>query len=178
MIIVCPLSVAQHQIDAYGASRVVSLLGPESPHRIFERIEPDNHLKLTFHDIAAPSPGLTPPSEETVIQILDFVRKWDREAPMLVHCWAGISRSTATAYMAQCLLYPDADEYRLADELRAASPSATPNPLMIAYADRILRRGGRMVSAIQEIGRGADAYEGLPFVLKPRLQARNTKIGL
>jgi predicted protein tyrosine phosphatase len=70
--------------------------------------------------------------------------------------------------MAQCLLYPDVDEYHLADELRAASPSATPNMLMITYADQLLRRGGRMIKAIQGIGRGEDAYEGVPFILKKK----------
>ncbi|NJM30795.1 MAG: hypothetical protein HC855_12470 [Rhizobiales bacterium] len=87
---------------------------------------------------------------------------------MVIHCWAGISRSTASAYMAQCLLHPHADEHALAGELRDASPSATPNALMIAYADQLLGRDGRMVKAIQSIGRGEDAYEGVPFVLQGR----------
>jgi predicted protein tyrosine phosphatase len=168
MIIVCPLSHAQTQIDAHGASHVVSLLGPESPHRVFQRVEADKHLKLTFHDVAAPLPGFIAPTEDTVYRILDFVRGWNRAAPLLIHCWAGISRSTASAYMAQCLLHPHADEYELAHELRAASPSATPNALMISHADRLLGRNGRMVAAIQSIGRGEDAYEGTPFILSLR----------
>ncbi|MFN0191592.1 MAG: tyrosine phosphatase family protein [Aestuariivirga sp.] len=168
MIIVCPLIHAQTQIDTHGASHVVSLLGPESPHRMFERVEAEKHLKLTFHDIAAPMPGFTAPSQETVHQILSFIRGWGREAPMVIHCWAGISRSTASAYMAQCLLHPHADETELAQDLRDASPSATPNALMIAYADHLLGRDGRMEKAIQSIGRGEDAYEGVPFVLRGR----------
>lgn len=168
MIIVCPLIHAQTQIDTHGASHVLSLLGPESPHRVFERVEAEKHLKLTFHDISAPMPGFTAPTEDTVYRILDFVRGWEREAPMVIHCWAGISRSTASAYMAQCLLHPHADEQALAEELRDASPSATPNALMISYADHLLGRNGRMVSAIQRIGRGEDAFEGVPFVLKSK----------
>lgn len=168
MIVVCPLIHAQTQIDTHGASHVVSLLGPESPHRVFERVEAERHLKLTFHDIAAPMAGFTAPSEETVYRILDFVRGWNRSAPMVIHCWAGISRSTASAYMAQCLLHPHEDEHTLAQDLREASPSATPNALMISYADKLLGREGRMISAIQGIGRGEDAYEGVPFVLRGR----------
>jgi predicted protein tyrosine phosphatase len=168
MIIVCPLIHAQTQIDAHGASHVLSLLGPESPHRVFERVEAKKHLKLTFHDISAPMPGFTAPSEETVIQVLNFISSWGREAPMVIHCWAGISRSTASAYMAQCLLHPHVDEHELAEELRDASPSATPNMLMITYADHLLGRRGRMIQAIQSIGRGEDAYEGVPFVLRGR----------
>ena len=56
-----------------------------------------------------------------------FLKEWDRKRPMLIHCWAGISRSTAAAYTALCLFRPQADEEELAWELRTASPSATPN---------------------------------------------------
>ena len=86
---------------------------------------------------------------------------------MLIHCWAGISRSTAAAYTALCMLRPDSDEEALARELRAASPSATPNRLIVSLADDILGRDGRMVKAIAGIGRGADAFEGTPFILRP-----------
>jgi predicted protein tyrosine phosphatase len=34
-------------------------------------------------------------------------------------------------------------------------------------ADDVLGREGRMVKAIGKIGRGADAFEGTPFVLRP-----------
>jgi predicted protein tyrosine phosphatase len=86
---------------------------------------------------------------------------------MLIHCWAGISRSTAAAYTALCLFRPQADEETLAQELRAASPSATPNRLIVSLADEVLGRQGRMVKAVAGIGRGADAFEGTPFILRP-----------
>ena len=86
---------------------------------------------------------------------------------MLIHCWAGISRSTASAYTALCMLRPKADEEELALELRAASPSATPNRLIISLVDDILGRKGRMSRAIEKIGRGENAFEGKPFVLRP-----------
>jgi predicted protein tyrosine phosphatase len=98
---------------------------------------------------------------------VDFIASWDQEKPMLIHCWAGISRSTASAYTALCMLRPNADEEELAHELRAASPSATPNRLIISYADTLLGRQGRMSRAIEKIGRGANAFEGTPFILKP-----------
>jgi predicted protein tyrosine phosphatase len=100
-------------------------------------------------------------------RILHFVRGWDRSAPILIHCWAGISRSTASAYTALCMLRPSADEEELARELRAASPSATPNRLIVSYADALLGRNGRMSRAIEKIGRGEHAYLGKPFVLRP-----------
>ena len=60
---------------------------------------------------------------------------------------------------------PKRDEAELARTLRALSPSATPNPRLIAVADALLDRNGRMIEAIQSIGRGADAFEGTPFEL-------------
>ncbi|HRD14749.1 MAG TPA: hypothetical protein PLI79_23150 [Mycobacterium sp.] len=43
--------------------------------------------------------------------------------------------------------------------------AATPNPRIVAIADGMLGRDGRMVRAIHAIGRGEDAYEGTPFAL-------------
>ena len=85
---------------------------------------------------------------------------------MLIHCWAGISRSTATAFAALCILRPDEDEMSLALDLRAASASATPNRLITTKMDKVLGREGRMLRAVESIGRGADAFEGSAFTLK------------
>ncbi len=83
----------------------------------------------------------------------------------MIHCYAGISRSTAAAYIAACALAPERDEAAIADALRAASPSATPNPCSWRSPTGCSDRDGRMVAAIARIGRGADAFEGTPFTL-------------
>jgi predicted protein tyrosine phosphatase len=166
MIVVSSLREAQDQIARHGASHVVSILGPETPHRTFDSIEGDRHLKLTFHDIVLVAEGMLAPQTSHLDTLVSFYRTWDREAPMLIHCWAGVSRSTAAAYIAKCIFEPKRDEQEIAWELREASPSATPNPRMIAMADELLGREGRMQRAIAEIGRGEDAFEGTPFILK------------
>lgn len=167
MIIVGPLSRVQPLVDEHGVRHVVTLLAPDTPSERPRGVDPGNHLKLHFHDIAAPLDGHTPPSAGDAAKLIAFFESWDRADPMLIHCWAGISRSTAAAYTALCLLRPQADEEALAQELRAASPSATPNRLIVSLADDILGRNGRMVKAITSIGRGADAFEGTPFILRP-----------
>jgi predicted protein tyrosine phosphatase len=83
---------------------------------------------------------------------------------MLIHCWAGISRSSAAAYVIACDRNPGF-ERDIADELRRRAPSVTPNRLMVALADNLLDRDGRMTEAISRIGRGADAFEGEPYRL-------------
>lgn len=162
MIIVCPFNAVRGLVEAGEADNVLSLLGPETAHHAFERLG-ERHLKLTFHDIWEPREGFEHPRPEHMERIVDFVSRWDRNAPLLIHCWAGISRSTAAAFTSMCLLHPDADELELAQELRRISPSATPNRLMLSYADDILGRRGRLVAAGDAIGRGEDAYEGKVF---------------
>lgn len=163
MIIVCGLHAAQIQIDLHKAKSVIGILGPETPHPEYDNIE--NHLKLTFNDINVETPGLITPHEQDAKRLISFVESWNQKQPLLIHCWAGISRSTASAFAALCMLRPKVDELEIAQELRKASPSATPNRLITKQVDHILGRQGRMLAAIEAIGRGANAYEGAPFTL-------------
>ena len=164
MIIVSPLHVVEELVVTHGIGRVVGLLAGANEHPdLPDLVASGNHLKLTMHDIAMPVDGMKPPGAEQVEDLIAFIGGWDRQKPMLVHCWAGISRSTASAYIAQCILSPHKSEDELASELRQLSSSATPNPLIIAHADGILARDGKMIAAINAIGRGANAYEGNVF---------------
>jgi predicted protein tyrosine phosphatase len=164
MIIVCPLHAAPALVSAHKASHAISLLSPETPFP-YLGLAGNRHLQLSLHDIAAPSPGMAAPHSVDAQKLVAFIEGWDTKNPMLIHCWAGISRSTASAFTALCMKRSD-DEEALAWELRQASPSATPNPLLIAHVDALLGRNGRMVAAIRSIGRGEDAFEGVPFELQ------------
>ena len=164
MIVVSPLHVVEELVASYNIGRVLGLLAGCNEHPDLPDLAASgNHLKLTMHDIAMPIDGMTTPGASHVETLIDFIADWDQQTPMLIHCWAGISRSTASAYIAQCMLAPEKSEQALAAELRALSPSATPNPLIIAHADAILGRSGRMITAIDDIGRGANAFEGNVF---------------
>ena len=126
-------------------------------------VPPEGRAVIAVSDIAAAQEGHVLAEEAHVERILAFVRAWPREKPLVIHCYAGISRSPAAAYIAACALHPERDEAELARALRAASPSATPNRRFVELADRLLGREGRMVAAIDSIGRGAEAFEGAPF---------------
>jgi predicted protein tyrosine phosphatase len=110
---------------------------------------------LRFNDIAEEREGLIAPSAAMIEAILALAHT----PTLLIHCFAGVSRSTAAAYVLACVTRPG-EEQALAAELRALCPEATPNPLMVALADTILQRDGAMSRAIADIGRGIDAYEG------------------
>jgi predicted protein tyrosine phosphatase len=165
MIIVCPLSRIEETVTASGARRMVTLINAGTPVTRPALLTEADHLFLHMNDITEELPDMTPPGEVHVRTLLDFARAWDRRAPLLIHCFAGISRSTAAAYAVAAALAPKRDEAELADTLRRLSPSATPNIRLVSIADRILGRDGRMVRAIEAIGRGADATEGVPFRL-------------
>jgi predicted protein tyrosine phosphatase len=128
-----------------------------------ESVLPANHLKVQMDDITEQLDGFVAPSEAHIEQVLNFVRGWDRNAPLVVHCYAGISRSTASAFAAVCALNPHRDEIAIARLIRAASPIASPNRLIVSLADRVLGREGRMLRALEEMGPGSMTVEGRPF---------------
>lgn len=134
------------------ADHVLSLISPEAEAPI--SIQPGTLLR--FNDIAEQREGLIAPSAAMIETILAL-----RDTPtLLIHCFAGVSRSTAAAYVLACAKRPVGEEQALAAQLRSLCPEATPNALMVALADVILDRGGAMSRAIADIGRGIDAYEG------------------
>jgi predicted protein tyrosine phosphatase len=166
MIHVCSLARLQETVDDTGARHVVSLIGDEARLERPNNIAPENHLWLRLHDISAPLDGYIVPGEEHVADLIGFVRGWDRRAPLVVHCYMGISRSTASAFASVCALNPSRDEASIARALRRASPTATPNIRIVSLADRLLGRDGRMVAAIETIGRGDLTTEAEPFQLE------------
>jgi predicted protein tyrosine phosphatase len=152
-------------------SHLVSLLDPASPFPSRDDLDEARHLRVELHDIADEIHGYRAPAQRDVATILDFVGKWQRTDPILIHCYAGISRSTATAFMTACAHNPGIDEEEIALGLRAASKIASPNKLMVALADAELGRGGRMVRALEKIGPGylwEDVGENTPFEIASR----------
>lgn len=143
---------------------LLTLLSPTLKEHDWSAVAKARHLHLKFHDIVELTPELIAPDAEVMQAILDFGRDSADERPLLIHCWAGISRSSAAACAIACDRNPGY-EIAIADELRRRAPYVTPNSLMIRLADEQLGRGGRMIEAIARIGRGADAFEGAPYQL-------------
>lgn len=160
---VSSLSRLHNVVEATGASHLVTLINVNNKVDRPVSIAPERHLFLGLSDIVEPMEGHVTPGAAHVAQLLSFVADWGRARPIVIHCWAGISRSTAAAFITACHLNPGRDEAELARILRKASPSATPNARLVAIADTMLGREGRMINAIAGIGRGADAFEGIPF---------------
>ena len=165
-IFVSPQSQIDSVLEQVKPSHMITLVSPGTQITTPDIIHRDNHLCLYFNDINGPRDTLIPPSYAMVEAVLAFVHSWDQSRSLLIHCYAGISRSTAAAYLAMMALEPTMSPVKRADQLRQLAPSATPNPLMIAHGDHILGHGGALISAIKKIGRGADAFEGTPFAFQ------------
>jgi predicted protein tyrosine phosphatase len=165
MIHVCSLARLHQTVENIGARHVVSLIGDEANLVRPAQVLPENHLWLRLHDISMPLDGYIMAGEEQIADLLRFVKRWDRRAPLVVHCYMGISRSTASAYASVCALNPERSEADIAQSLREASPTATPNIRIVSLADKLLGRNGRMIAAVETIGRGIMAEEAAPFRL-------------
>jgi predicted protein tyrosine phosphatase len=165
LIYVCPKSQVPEVAERLKPSHLITLLDPADEMPTPEGIAALRHLRLGMNDVVQALPDHTPPDEQHVREIIAFAREWDRKRPMLIHCWAGISRSTATAFTVACMLNPHGREERIALALRAASPYAFPNSRIVAFADHLLGRGGRMVDAIDRMGPAQATYESRLFSL-------------
>jgi predicted protein tyrosine phosphatase len=149
----------------------VSVLDPGSIFPELGASYADRHLRLAFHDAHDPAPGFMLPSPDHIASLLSFLDAWDGNELLLIHCRAGIGRSTATAFIAACHRNPHTPEIEIAQALRRSGPFARPNETWIAMADAALARDGRMTAAIVETGRDLDwldIEEAEPFELPSR----------
>ncbi|MGE3148583.1 MAG: tyrosine phosphatase family protein [Pseudorhodoplanes sp.] len=165
MIHVCSLARLHNTVEETGARHVVTLMKNVAAVQRQQSIPEPHHLLLDMDDITTVLDGFVAPCEDHVTKLIGFVQTWNRTKPIVIHCYAGISRSTAGAFITACALNPQRSEETIARAIRDASIIANPNALLVAHADRLLGRNGRMVRAIEAIGPGQTAPEGNPFRL-------------
>ncbi|TPP10533.1 tyrosine phosphatase family protein [Rhizobium glycinendophyticum] len=166
VIVIAPLARIAEMAVRHKATEMISLLAANQDFHRPGIIRAERHLKLGMNDITFAGTGdLIAPQEMHVAEIIDFARRWDRSAPLLVHCWMGVSRSPAAAMIASLAVCPEDDDAALARRLREASPHATPNMRLVEIGDEMLGREGRFAKAVKALGRGADTDGNQPFVL-------------
>ncbi len=148
-----------------GVSDVLSIINPDTPEpEAFRSFMGHRRTTLRFHDVVLPTEGQTLCGENEVGRILDFGRKLAarRDADhLLVHCMAGISRSTAAAAILMAQHNPGRESEAF-DTLLSIRPRAWPNSRMIALADRLLERQGRLEAALRRyFARAVGEFDGL-----------------
>src|ERR1700761_3474791 len=160
-LLVTPLSSLADALETHAPSHLVSLLSPEHMIETPVGFPPARHLKLGINDIVDPAAGPVPPGRPHVEALLEFSRGWDAKKPLLIHCWAGISRSMASAFTILCdRLGPDR-EIEIARAMRKRAPHAQPNRLLVRHADDALGRGGKMLAALNSMGPPLVVEEGI-----------------
>jgi predicted protein tyrosine phosphatase len=160
-LLVAPLSNLEDAITTHAPSHLVSLLSPEHMIETPAGFPVSRHPKLGVNDIVDPAAGTAPPGRAHIDALLAFSREWDASAPLLIHCWAGISRSMASAFTILCdRLGPDR-EIEIARAIRQRAPHAQPNRLLVSHADDALGRGGRMLAALNSMGPPLVVEEGV-----------------
>src|SRR5437667_2122600 len=95
LVVVSSLSAVERTIEAYRPSHMVTLLSPEYMIDTPQQIAAERHLRLALNDVIEAWASDSPPDEHHVARLIAFGRGWSADAPMLVHCWAGVSRSMA-----------------------------------------------------------------------------------
>lgn len=159
-LLVAPLSSLSDALAAHAPSHLVSLLSPEHMIDTPAGFPAALHLRLGVNDIVDPAAGTAPPARQHIDELLAFSRSWDTSQPLLIHCWAGISRSMASAFTILCdRLGPDR-EIEIARAMRQRAPHAQPNRLLVSHADDALGRKGKMIAALNSMGPPLIVEEG------------------
>ena len=93
MIYVCNLQNLANHVQAVNPSHLISLVSEEEQPATPVGMLVERHLRVVIHDINEPLFGHILADEQHVAELIAFVRTWPHEeAPLLIHCMAGISR--------------------------------------------------------------------------------------
>ncbi len=135
---------------AAGVTHVLSILDPDWPDPpVFAAFPPHRRLALRFHDVIDPGAGRLAPSRADVEQLLAYGKELQgpQGSHLLVHCHAGVSRSTAAAALILAQAHPEQPARAVFDAVARLRPRAWPNLRMLEFGDEILGRGGEIVRA-------------------------------
>jgi predicted protein tyrosine phosphatase len=154
MLTICGLEELDRHVEA-PPTHVLSILDPGQPDpAFFGNFSPRARTVLRFHDAVEPLAGQVLPQRQHVEQILAFSTALGEatadggSAHLLVHCHAGISRSSAAMTTLLAQLEPARPADAIVTQIVKLRPKAWPNLLMIEAADDLLRRDGALVAAV------------------------------
>ena len=146
--------LAEH--GAAGVTHVLSILDPDTPDPpAFEAFAPHRRLALRFHDIIEPRADCAAPQKADVERLLAFGHELTDAAGshLLIHCHAGISRSTASAALILMQARPERPALKALEAVSQIRPRAWPNLRILEFGDALLGRNGEIVAAAAAIYR-------------------------
>jgi predicted protein tyrosine phosphatase len=141
---------------AAGVTHVLSILDPDWPDPpAFSAFPPHHRLGLRFNDIIEPRPDQLAPASADVERLLAFAREphLTADSHLLIHCHAGVSRSTAAAALILAQARPDRAAREALEAVAQLRPRAWPNLRMLEIGDALLGRNGEIVTEVAAIYR-------------------------
>jgi predicted protein tyrosine phosphatase len=131
-----------------GVTHVLSILDPGWPEPgEFDHWDRPHRLLLRFHDVIEDEPPWQAPDEAHVAAMLAFGHDLARASRLLVHCHAGVSRSTASALVLLAQADPARDPLDIVGQIARHRPQAWPNLRIVELGDRLLERRGALTAA-------------------------------
>jgi predicted protein tyrosine phosphatase len=137
-----------------GVTHVLSILDPAFPDPVaLEAFTTRQRLALRFHDVIDEREGAIAPQAADVERLLRFGRELDQAQPerpyLLVHCHAGVSRSTAAMFLLLAQARPDRPAAEALAALCRVRPGAWPNLRLVEHGDALLGRRGELLAALR-----------------------------
>lgn len=149
----CDLPVAHTK---YGADVVISIFESfdfmknedPTPEGIIKTL----HHRFYFDDLNAKSRGQSNAPKESDVRNILALLPFLKDRKVYIHCFAGVSRSTASAYALYCAMLGPGKEKEAIELVESSAPygGIWPNDLITEYADEILERKGAMIKALKE----------------------------
>jgi predicted protein tyrosine phosphatase len=155
-ITICGIEELADHCDG-NVSHVLSILDPDWPiPEAFGAFGGHAKLELRFHDVIDEhNAGMIAPQQEHVADLLTFARglleEPQSDVHLLVHCHAGVSRSTASMALILAQTLPDLAASLIFDEVLRIRPQAWPNLRILELGDAQLNRRGEFVAAAARI---------------------------
>lgn len=137
---------------------VITIEDPNIRHplRFHGRPHPE-HMVLQFEDIDDPSPDFAMVHEKHVIAALQFAEA-QKDKSLLIHCKAGIARSTAMALAVLSLHLGKGKEDQAVQTLLHIRNEAVPNLEVLKLSDKALGRDGKLIDAWMAIENSKVSY--------------------
>lgn len=149
LITICGKKEAQRLVMVRRWEYAISIMAPGAPVLVHPDVE--HLLTLYFDDVHWREDGAVWPKIEHVQAILDVGQTaLTRQAPLLIHCHMGFSRSPAAALAIVAEALGPGKDIDACEVVRTLAPDADLNRLMVEHADAILERNGALVRAVED----------------------------
>ena len=145
---VCSLhQVREIDVSTYDGIITIENTTIREPFRVLT--DEPKQLILSFDDINEPIDDYVVPQMSHIKRALDFADKID-DGSLLVHCHAGISRSSAIALAVIAKRLGSGKEEEAVNTLEHINPNCRPNKSIVEMTDELLERNGKLYKEVND----------------------------